>query len=84
MNEKEWAAEELRKARNYIQSTILSYDEGRIERMRMELMIALFLQETFAKVYDHAFKVGVASAELDGDTTEEGEIDIDFEEEDPS
>ncbi len=74
MNEKEWLDAQAKEARVFIKNAIDDYEDGRITLEQLNNRVAICVNSTLTKTYDHAFYKGIEDAELDGD--ELTEIDM--------
>jgi hypothetical protein len=79
MTEKEWLANETTEARRLSNTVFTQYDDGTLTLSDAKHRIAVIIESTMSRVYDHAFLEGTAQAELDGDSSEE-EFDFEFDE----
>jgi hypothetical protein len=82
MDEKQWLQNKIDELRKYVGLIITEYDDGLLTRNAADTRIAIMCKDSMSTTYDHAFAVGVASAELTGDDSEP-EVEIDFSEDHP-
>ena len=80
MNKQKWLATENAITCATLNSIVTDYDDAKLTREDAMNQIAKVVSNATARVYDTAFTDGLVAADLDGDSTEE--IDVEFEDDD--
>jgi hypothetical protein len=81
MDEKKWLQNKTRELHKYVGLLITAYDDGLITRQALDARVAILCENYMSTTYNHAFTLGLESAELTGDDTDE--LDFDFGEDHP-
>jgi hypothetical protein len=80
LTETDWLHHENGETRRLVTEIITQYDDAKLTLTDAKHKIALVIEASMKRVYDHAFTTGVGAAALDGDSDEE-EYDFEITEE---